>query len=151
MSSGSTLAQAVAPGIRQVMLNFSIYQQDDAPTQALYQAARQQSPVSVMLQLGEQAGQMFGIYMSSVCCRYRNSTIAIRDSSGSLRTVAPREMWTMKSLLPSPEKVVEYESQLRCESKSLPGVSFIIRRMSFGRRIELADEIRESSKRVEFL
>ena len=49
---GSTLAQAVVPGIRQVMLNFNIYQQDDAPTQALYQAARQQSPVSVMLQLG---------------------------------------------------------------------------------------------------
>jgi len=63
---GSTLAQAVVPGIRQVMLNFNIYQQDDAPTQALYQAARQQSPVSVMLQLGEQAGEMFGIYMSSV-------------------------------------------------------------------------------------
>ena len=48
------------------MLNFNIYQQDDTATQALYQAARQQSPVSVMLQLGEQAGQMFGIYMSSV-------------------------------------------------------------------------------------
>jgi hypothetical protein len=63
---GSTLAQAVVPGIRQVMLNFNIYQQDDAPTQSLYQAARQQSPVSVMLQLGEQGGQMFGIYMSSV-------------------------------------------------------------------------------------
>jgi Phage tail tube protein len=63
---GSTLARSVVPGIRQVMLNFNIYQQDDTATQALYQAARQQSPVSVMLQLGEQAGQMFGIYMSSV-------------------------------------------------------------------------------------
>jgi len=58
----------------------------------------------------------------------------------------------MKSLLPSPEKrVVEYESQVRCESKSLPGVSYIIRRMSFGARMELSRKIRELSKRVEFL
>jgi Phage tail tube protein len=63
---GSTLARSIAPGIREVTLSFSVYQQDDSATQALYQAARQQSPVSVMLQLGEQPGQMFGIYMSSV-------------------------------------------------------------------------------------
>ena len=63
---GSTLARSVAPGIRSVTFNFSVYQQNDSTTQALYQAARQQSPVSVMLQLGEQPGQMFGIYMSSV-------------------------------------------------------------------------------------
>jgi len=63
---GSTLARSIAPGIRNVTLNFSVYQQDDSATQGLYQAARQQSPVSVMLQLGEQSGQLFGIYMSSV-------------------------------------------------------------------------------------
>ncbi len=63
---GSTLPRAIAPGIRNVTFNFSVYQQDDSATPALYQAARQQSPVSVMLQLGEQAGEMFGIYMSSV-------------------------------------------------------------------------------------
>jgi hypothetical protein len=58
----------------------------------------------------------------------------------------------MKSLLPLPEKqVVEYESQLRCESKAVPGVTFIIRRMSFGARMELSRKIRELSKRVEFL
>jgi len=63
---GSTLARSIAPGIRNVALNFSVYQQDDSATQGLYQAARQQSPVCVMLQLGEQSGQLFAIYMSSV-------------------------------------------------------------------------------------
>jgi len=35
-------------------------------TRSLYQAARQKSPVSVMIQLGQQQGQLFGIYMSGV-------------------------------------------------------------------------------------
>jgi hypothetical protein len=63
---GADLPMAVAPGIRAVGLSFSLYQQDDSATQALYQAAKQQSPISVMLQLGQQQGQLFGIYMKSV-------------------------------------------------------------------------------------
>src|SRR5207302_320173 len=63
---GSNLPRAISPGIRNVMLNLSIYQQDDAATQALYQAARQRSPISVMLQLGQRQGELFGIYMKSV-------------------------------------------------------------------------------------
>lgn len=63
---GSTLAKAIAPGLRSVTLNFSLYQLDDSATKTLYQAARQKSPISVMLQLGEQQGQMFGVYMKSV-------------------------------------------------------------------------------------
>jgi len=39
---------------------------DDAATQALYQAARQRSPMPAMLQLGNQQGQMFGLYLQSV-------------------------------------------------------------------------------------
>jgi len=42
------------------------YQQDDAATKALYQAARQKSPISVMIQLGQLQGQLFGIYMTGV-------------------------------------------------------------------------------------
>jgi hypothetical protein len=58
----------------------------------------------------------------------------------------------MKSMLPLPErKPVEYESQVRCDSKAVPGVTYIIRRMSFGARMELSRKIRELSKRVEFL
>ena len=63
---GADLPSAIVPGQRDVSLKFSIYQQDDPATQALYQAARQRSPMSVMIQLGEQQGQLFGVYMSSV-------------------------------------------------------------------------------------
>jgi hypothetical protein len=63
---GADLPSAIAPGQRSANLDFSLYQLDDAATKALYQAARQKSPLSVMVQLGQQQGQMFGIYMKSV-------------------------------------------------------------------------------------
>ena len=63
---GSDLPRAVVPGERDVTLDVTLFEQDDATTQSLYQAARQRSPVSVMFQLGEQSGQMFGAYMSGV-------------------------------------------------------------------------------------
>jgi hypothetical protein len=63
---GTNLPQAVAPGPRSVTAAFSLYELDDAATQGLYQAARQQSPISVMFQLGQQTGQVMGVYMMSV-------------------------------------------------------------------------------------
>ncbi len=63
---GSQYPRAIAPGIRTVALDFTVFQMDDSATAALYQAARQRSPISVMLQLGQQQGQLFGIYMKSV-------------------------------------------------------------------------------------
>ncbi len=63
---GAVLPIAISPGQRTVTLDFSLYQTDDSATQALYQAARQVSPISVMLQLGQQQGQLFGVYMKSV-------------------------------------------------------------------------------------
>jgi hypothetical protein len=63
---GASLPLAISPGQRTVTMDFSLYQQDDAGTQALYQAARQISPISVMMQLGQQQGQLFGVYMKSV-------------------------------------------------------------------------------------
>jgi len=63
---GTNLPQAIAPGPRSVTAAFSLYQLDDAATQGLYQAARQQSPISVMFQLGQQTGQLVGVYMMSV-------------------------------------------------------------------------------------
>jgi hypothetical protein len=63
---GAILPTTISPGQRTVSINFSIYQMDDAETAALYQAARQRSPISVMMQLGQQQGQLFGIYMNSV-------------------------------------------------------------------------------------
>lgn len=53
-------------GERNVSLRFSLFEKDDAATQALYSAARLQTPVSVMFQLGQKTGQLLGIWMKSV-------------------------------------------------------------------------------------
>jgi hypothetical protein len=63
---GAMLPSSIAPGQRAVTMNFGIFQLDDAATAALYQAARQRSPISVMMQLGQQQGELFGIYLKSV-------------------------------------------------------------------------------------
>ena len=63
---GTTLAAGITPGLRNVSLELSLFQRDDANTQALYQAARSRSPVPMMLQLGQQPGELFGIYMKAV-------------------------------------------------------------------------------------
>jgi hypothetical protein len=63
---GAILPGAIAPGQRTVSINFSLYEMDDTGTAALYQAARQRSPISVMMQLGQQQGELFGVYMQSV-------------------------------------------------------------------------------------
>jgi hypothetical protein len=63
---GSATPLAVAPGNRSVLLNVSLFEKDDIATAALYQAARQRSPISVMLQLGQAQGQLFGVYLKSV-------------------------------------------------------------------------------------
>jgi hypothetical protein len=58
--------QCISPGVRTVTADFELFEQDDAATKALYQAARQGSPVALMLQLGQQPGQLFGVYLKSV-------------------------------------------------------------------------------------
>jgi len=63
---GSDFARCIAAGERQVNLNFSVFEMVDAETLGLYQAARQRSPVGVMLQLGQQSGQLFGAYMPAM-------------------------------------------------------------------------------------
>jgi hypothetical protein len=63
---GSDYARCIAAATRAVTLDFTLFEMADAQTQALYQAARQRSPISVMLQLGEQAGQLFGAYMPAM-------------------------------------------------------------------------------------
>jgi hypothetical protein len=63
---GTTLPLAVVPGLRSVMVTLQLFAQDDEATTGLYQAARQQSPVSMMFQLGEVPGQLMGIYLKSV-------------------------------------------------------------------------------------
>jgi len=63
---GRDFAQCIAAGQRSVKLDFSVFEQDDAQTKELYQAARQRSPIGVMIQLGEQAGQLLGAYMPAM-------------------------------------------------------------------------------------
>jgi hypothetical protein len=63
---GSSTPLAVAPGERTVSLDLSLFEKDDTATIGLYQAARQRSPISVMLQLGQATGQLFGVYLNSV-------------------------------------------------------------------------------------
>ena len=63
---GSNLPRAIAPGPRSVTAAFNLYEMDDAATQGLYQAARQQSPISVMFQLGVAQGQVMGVFLQSV-------------------------------------------------------------------------------------
>lgn len=63
---GSSLPLAIAPGRRDVAVSLDLYSQDDSATQGLYQAARQETPVSVMFQLGNAAGQMMAVYLPNV-------------------------------------------------------------------------------------
>ena len=44
-----------------------------------------------------------------------------------------------------------YDSLVRIESRTRPGVSFVINKISFGRRMELARKVREISQKAEFL
>jgi hypothetical protein len=63
---GGVNAGCLVAGERRVSLAFSLFEQDDDATRALYQAARQRSPISVFFQLGQQPGQMCGIWLTSV-------------------------------------------------------------------------------------
>jgi hypothetical protein len=63
---GYALPQFLSPGTRKVTFDFTLFEQDDQASMELYQAARQQSPIPVMLQLGQSPGQLFGAYMKSV-------------------------------------------------------------------------------------
>ena len=47
-------------------VSLELFAQDDATTTALYQAARQHLPISMMFQLGQTAGQLVGIFLKSV-------------------------------------------------------------------------------------
>jgi hypothetical protein len=63
---GANLPQAIMPGPRAVTAAFELYSTDDSATIGLYQAARQQSPISVMFQLGNAQGLVMGVNLNSV-------------------------------------------------------------------------------------
>jgi hypothetical protein len=63
---GNMLPTGVAPGMRMVTMDFSLFEETNDSCVELYQAARQQSPISVMLQLGQSDGELCGIYLPSI-------------------------------------------------------------------------------------
>ena len=63
---GTMLPRGITPGTREVTMTLELFSQDDSASTALYQAARQQSPVSVMFQLGQIGGQLMGVYLKSL-------------------------------------------------------------------------------------
>jgi hypothetical protein len=63
---GTILPLEIVPGARTVSVTLELFGQDNSATTALYQAARQQSPVGMMFQLGQVQGQLLGIYLKSL-------------------------------------------------------------------------------------
>jgi hypothetical protein len=63
---GSSYPSSITPGERDVTSQFTLMAQNDAQTTALYAAARLRNPVSAMLQLGQQQGQLMGILLPNV-------------------------------------------------------------------------------------
>lgn len=63
---GSAGPTCIAAGEREVGIQFRIFEKDDAATIGLYQAARNRTPISIMIQLGQSAGQLCGIYLPAV-------------------------------------------------------------------------------------
>jgi hypothetical protein len=66
VSGACSGVRAISAGERTVTAAFDLYSRDDDVTKELYQAAKQQSPISVMFQLGVADGQMMGMYLKSV-------------------------------------------------------------------------------------
>ncbi|MBV8833883.1 MAG: hypothetical protein JO108_32185 [Acidobacteriaceae bacterium] len=63
---GSSVPRAICAGLRQVTSKIRLFAQNDAQTAALYYAAKQRVPVSALLQLGQQQGQLMAIYLPQV-------------------------------------------------------------------------------------
>ena len=56
----------IAAGQREVGIKFRLYEKDDEATIGLYQAAKNRTPIPIMIQLGQSAGQLCGVYLPAV-------------------------------------------------------------------------------------
>ena len=63
---GSTTPMCAAAGVRRVTADLDLYETDDEATRSLYAAARNESTIQVMFQLGESAGGIVGVYLPQV-------------------------------------------------------------------------------------
>src|SRR3954447_7093336 len=60
---GSSYPRTATAGQREVETSFAVMAQDDEQTQALYAVGKQGSTLPVMFQLGQQQGQLLGVYL----------------------------------------------------------------------------------------
>ena len=63
---GTLYPTALAPGPREIISEFKLFAQDSSQTTGLYVAAKLRNPIPAMLQLGQQQGQMMGIFLPEV-------------------------------------------------------------------------------------
>ena len=63
---GTSAPQCITAGVRRVLANFELFEVDDIQTRDLYGAARAESAVAIMFQLGQAAGQLMGVYVKDV-------------------------------------------------------------------------------------
>jgi hypothetical protein len=66
---GSSTPQCHGGGLRKVLADVKLLEKDDAATKGLYQAARSETPIQVMFQLGQATGSLCGVYLKSVVPR----------------------------------------------------------------------------------
>ncbi|MGJ5817879.1 hypothetical protein [Paludibaculum fermentans] len=62
---GTLTPRCLVPGQREVSVDLEMYGQDQPVFEEIYQAARQRSPIPLMLQLGEQDGALCGVFLPS--------------------------------------------------------------------------------------
>lgn len=62
---GSLLPKCIVPGEREVTAEFEMFSRDAAVFDEVYQAARWRQPLSMVLQMGEMAGQMCSVWLKS--------------------------------------------------------------------------------------
>ena len=63
---GTAYPAMIVPGPREILSSFTLFTQSDSATQALYTAAKARTPVSALLQLGQQKTQMMAVYLPNV-------------------------------------------------------------------------------------
>jgi hypothetical protein len=68
-----------------------------------------------------------------------------------MRFMSRLDSTAVKSGANSGNRTRKYESTVSIQSIKTPGVTFVIHRISFGRRMELSRRVRELSQKAEFL
>ena len=63
---GSSYPLGLVPGPREVVASFTLFAQAETNTISLYTAAKTRRPISAMLQLGKQPGQIMAVYLPNV-------------------------------------------------------------------------------------